>query len=419
MLNNKFKFHVLIFLVINAWQVFGQINSSNSKSNTVLMAKALIDVENGKVISNPIVFIKDGKIEKIEFGKVAPKDVHIINLSDQYILPGLIDSHTHLCHEYFGELDNVSGSNTIVETVMMSDGDRALLGAKNAKEMLMAGFTSARDLGNSGVDNARALRDAINKGWMTGPRLFVSTRAISPIGGQFAKVTPELHESIVSKEYIEVSNVDEARKAVRSAIYDGADCIKVIVNNGKLVLSKEELKTIVDEAKLAGIKVAAHATNGDGPALLAIEAGVNSIEHGYILSAETLNKMAEKNIFLVPTDAAGVERYQKRIQRAIKADVNIAFGSDLYYFNELKTRGQMSISSYVSYKEAGMSNEQILRSATMIPGILLAGSGKIGLIQNGYFADVIAVEENPLENIHTLENVVFVMKEGIVIKSNK
>ena len=176
------------------------------------------------------------------------------------------------------------------------------------------------------------------------------------------------------------------------------------------------MTAIVDEAKRAGLKVAAHATNGDGPSLLAIKAGVSSIEHGYTLSSEVLQLMAEKNIYLVPTDAQGVERYQKRIQRAIAAKVKIAFGSDLYYYNANITRGQMAVGSYVSYKEAGMTNLQVLQSATMHPGELLAGEGKIGLLQNGYFADIIAVEENPLDNIRTLEKVVFVMKEGEVIK---
>jgi imidazolonepropionase-like amidohydrolase len=120
--------------------------------------------------------------------------------------------------------------------------------------------------------------------------------------------------------------------------------------------------------------------------------------------------------YLVPTDATGVERYQQRIQRALDAKVKIAFGSDLYYYNAQVTRGQMAAGSYQAYKASGMSNLQILQSATMHPGVLLTGEGKIGLLQNGYFADIIAVEENPLENIRTLENVVFVMKGGEVIK---
>jgi imidazolonepropionase-like amidohydrolase len=204
---------------------------------------------------------------------------------------------------------------------------------------------------------------------------------------------------------------------VRQAIYDGADCIKIIVNNDRLVLSEEELIAIVAEARRAGLKVAAHATNGDGPSLLAIKAGVNSIEHGYTISTEVLKLMAEKGIYLVPTDAPGVDRYQKRIQRAVEAKVKIAFGSDLYYYNAQLTRGQMTAGTYQTYKASGMSNLQILQSATMHPGALLAGDGKIGLLQSGYFADIIALDENPLDNIRALENVFFVMKGGDVVKN--
>ena len=381
------------------------------------MAKALIDVQTGKTITDPVVYIREGKIEKIGSGLEVPANARLIDLSGKYILPGLIDAHTHLCHEYHGELEKIPGANTIVETVNLTEADRALLGAKYAREMLMSGYTSARDLGNSGIRSAVALRDAINKGWVVGPRLFVSTRVLSPVGGQFSKMTPEMQKVIVPKEYVEISNADEARSAVRQAIYDGADCIKIIVNNDKLVLSEEELTAIVEEAKRAGLRIAAHATNGDGPSLLAIRAGVNSIEHGYTISTAVLKLMSEKNIYLVPTDAPGVERYQKRIQRALEAKVKIAFGSDLYYYNAQATRGQMTAGSYQSYKDSGMSNLQILQSATMHPGALLAGEGKMGLLSNGYFADIIAVDENPLDNIRTLESVVFVMKEGEVFKN--
>lgn len=406
----------LCILLLCYTVLYAQTANNNQKELTVLIAKALIDVQTGKTINNPVVYIREGKIEKIGSGLEVPVDAKLIDLSGKYILPGLIDAHTHLCHEYYGELEKISGANTIVETVKLTEGDRALLGARNAKEMLMSGYTSVRDLGNSGINSAVALREAINKGWVIGPRLFVSTRALSPIGGQFAKMTSEVHNPIVSKEYVEINSAEEARRAVRQAIYDGADCIKIIVNNDRLVLTEEELTAIVEEAKGAGLKVAAHATNGDGPSLRAIKAGVNSIEHGYTISAEVLKLMSEKNIYLVPTDAAGVERYQKRIQRALEAKVKIAFGSDLYYYDAQATRGQMTAGTYKSYKDAGMSNLQILQSATMHPGVLLAGEGKIGLLSNGYFADIIASDENPLDNIRTLENVVFVMKGGEVMK---
>lgn len=227
-----------------------------------------------------------------------------------------------------------------------------------------------------------------------------------------------LQRTIISRDYVEINGVDDARRAVRQAIFDGADCIKIIVNNDRLVLSAEELTAIVQEAQRAGLRVAAHATQGDGPALLAIEAGVNSIEHGYTLSESVLKKMASAGIYLVPTDRRGVSRYQQRIQRALTAGVKIAFGSDMYYVDANLGRGQVTVGTFRSYMDAGMTNLQILQSATMHPGALIAGDSKLGLIEEGYFADIIAVPENPLENILTVEKVHFVMKQGVVVKND-
>lgn len=386
---------------------------------TAIVAKGMIDVRNGKLIDRIVVLIREGKILQAGPGLKIPKNATVISLADSYLVPGLVDAHSHLCHEYSYELEKVSGSNTITESVMLNDAARAMLGVKNARSLLMSGYTTARDLGNSGTNADVALKKAINEGWTVGPRLYVSTRALSPVGGQFAPMDVELQRTIISREYVEINGVEDARRAVRQAIFDGADCIKIIVNNGRLILSVEELTAIVQEAQRAGLRVAAHATQGDGPASLAIKAGVNSIEHGYTLSEAVLKTMASAGIYLVPTDARGVSRYQQRIQRALAAGVKIAFGSDMYYQHPTLSRGQLTVGTYRSYIDAGMTNIQILQSATMHPGTLIAGEGKIGLIEPGYFADIIAVAENPLENILTLEKVQFVMKEGVVVKNDK
>lgn len=406
---------IIIFL-LSIFSVTAQTPVAGQKELTVIRAKGLVDVRNGKLIAPAIVYIRNGKIEKTGKDLDIPANSTVVDLSSKYLLPGLIDAHTHLCHEYQYELEKVPGANTVVETAIVDNATRALIGVRNAREMINSGYTTVRDLGNSGVNTDIALRDAINKGWVTGPRMFVSTRALSPIGGQFTKMPDDVRQVLVPKEYVEVSGVEGARKAVKQAIYDGADCIKIIVNNNRMVLSQEELNAIVEEAKKAGLKVAAHATNGDGPSLMAIKAGVNSIEHGYTLSADVLKLMAAQDVYLVPTDATGIERYQQRIKRALAANVKIAFGSDMYFYDPLRNRGQVTVSTYRSYIAAGMSNIQILQSATMHPGVLVAGEGKAGLLEAGYYADIIAVEKNPLTNIEALENVVFVMKEGKVIK---
>lgn len=385
---------------------------------TAIVAKGMIDVRNGRLVNRIVVLVCEGKILQAGPGLNIPKNATVISLSDSYLVPGLVDAHSHLCHDYSYELEKVPGSNMVTESVMLDNATRAMLGVKNARSLIMSGYTTARDLGNAGTNADVALKKAINEGWTMGPRLYVSTRTLSPIGGQFPRMDIELQRSVISREYVEINGVDDARRAVRQAIFDGADCIKIIVNNDRLVLSAEELTAIVQEAKRAGLRVAAHATQGDGPALLAIKAGVNSIEHGYTLSEPVLKMMASEGIYLVPTDGRGVSRYQQRIQRALAAGVKIAFGSDVYYKDPILNRGQVTVGTYRSYIDAGMTNLQILQSATMHPGSLVAGEGKIGLIEPGYFADIIAVAENPLENILTLEKVHFVMKEGVVVKND-
>ncbi|ACU60411.1 amidohydrolase family protein [Chitinophaga pinensis] len=382
---------------------------------TVIKAKGLIDVRNGRLIEQAVIHILNGKIERAGSNLEIPVGATVINLSDKYLLPGLIDAHTHLCHEYQYELEKVPGANIVVETAVIDNATRALIGVRNARDMINSGYTTVRDLGNSGVNADIALRDAINKNWIPGPRVFASTRAISPIGGQFTRMPDDVRRELVQREYVEISGVEEARRAVKEAIYDGADCIKIIVNNDRMCLNQEELNAIVEEAHKANLKVAAHATNGDGPSLMAIKAGVNSIEHGYTLSSDVLKLMAAQGVYLVPTDRTGVERYQQRIKRALAANVKIAFGSDMYFLDAQRNRGQVTVSTYRSYIEAGMNNIQILQSATMNPGILIAGEGKVGLLEKGYFADIIALDKNPLTNIEAIENVVFVMKEGKVI----
>jgi imidazolonepropionase-like amidohydrolase len=391
------------------------LNAQNKKSSNwvAITAKRMIDVRSGKEIPDVVILVEKNKITAVGSNLKIPDSVQIIALGDVTILPGLIDAHTHLLHQYYTRYGD-DESNRLLEMIQLGPAKRALLGAKLAREMLEAGFTSVRDLGNSSINADIALRDAINDGYVAGPRMFVSTRAISPVGGQFQSVTPAAQQ-LLSQEYVQISGVEEARKAVRQAIYDGADCIKVIVNSGSRRLSPEEMKVIVEEARRANLPVAAHATDGDGPSMIAAEAGVSSIEHAYTISETVLNLMAKKNIFLVPTDVPGVTKYQERIKRAIKAGVRIAIGSDIYYEFPGKTRGQACSGMYKSYVVSGMTNIEVLRAATLNPADLI-GNTSIGAIEVGRFADIIAVKGNPLTDIGVLEGVAFVMKDGKVYK---
>jgi imidazolonepropionase-like amidohydrolase len=308
-----------------------------------------------------------------------------------------------------------------------------------AREALEAGITTVRDLGNSGRNGDVALRDAINQGWVPGPRMYVSTRALSAAGGQFGSVAAEA-QHLIDEEYAVISGVEEARKAVRQAFYDGADLVKVIVNTGPRVVSLDEMKVIVDEAHRVNKKVAAHAI-GDLATRISADAGVDSIEHAYVIPDDALKTMAAKKIFMVPTDpevedlanllaeklhrtAAQIASDRQRsdaskkdrIDRALKAGVRIAFGSDMYYDAPTWGRGVASITTLESYARFGMPPIEVIRTATSNAADLL-GVERLGAVQTGKFADIIAVDGDPLADISVLRKVRWVMKNGAVVKT--
>ncbi len=399
----------------------------------ILRARRLIDVRAGSVINNAVIVVEGTRIKAVGADLPIPSGTQVIDLGNLTVLPGLIDCHTHLLQNYNADIGG-DGPNMILTVTQMGTAKRALLGAAMGREMLEAGFTMVRDLGNSGVNGDVALRDAINAGWVVGPRLRVSTRALAPVGGQFGALSSETQQ-IIEQEYVPISGVEEARRAVRQALYDGADWIKVIVNNGRLVLSLEEVKAIVLEAHRLGRPVAAHATDEQSTSIAA-EAGVDSIEHAYEVSDEVLKRMAEKQIFLVPTDGpiesyvlsstltpaqreqAGervkpfLERSRNRLARAIKMGVLIAAGSDAYFQQPGKTRGQASLGMFRAYAEAGMTPIEIIRSATIKAAELLGWHDRVGSIEANKLADLVAVEGDPLTDITALGRVRFVMKGG-------
>jgi len=408
-------------------------------------AARLIDGKSDTPIENPVVLIEGRRIIAVGSGLTIPKDAKVIDLGNLTLLPGLIDVHTHLLTEMDGTNVSLQDVETLKIVATESTAQRALLGAKLGREDLEAGITTVRDVGNSGVNGDVALRNAIDWGWLPGPRIDAATRALAAPGGQFGRLTPEA-QKIIDQEYVILNGPDSARQAVRQALYDGANCIKVIVNGTPADVTLDEMKAIVDQAHTAGVKVAAHAI-GDKPTRIAAEAGVDSIEHGYIIPDDVLKMMVQKHIFLVPTDGT-VEEFLKmifgkrqptaeeraeqeswirkyvegnrdRLQRALKFGVPIAAGSDMYLTMPDQDRGQASLNVLDAYAAEGMTPLQIIHAATSNAAELLGWQDRIGALEAGKFADLIAVPGDPLRDISVLHHAQFVMKSGVVVKNAK
>jgi imidazolonepropionase-like amidohydrolase len=439
---NKLKFALAAFVTALSSLIAIEAQTTPRPQIIAIRAARLIDGKSETPVSNAVILIEGARITNVGSGISIPANAEIIDLGNATLLPGLIDCHTHLLQNYDSAIGN-DNPNMILTVTQLGTARRALLGAAMGREDLEAGITTVRDLGNSGINGDIALRDAINAGWVTGPRIIASTRALSAAGGQFGRVTAET-QKIIEQEYVVISGVEEARRAVRQALYDGADCIKVIVDTFPRVLSLEEMKVIVEEAHRVNRKVAAHAVS-DMACRIAAEAGVDSIEHAYAISEATLKIMAEKKIFLIPTDAPVdvyinllikprnptpeelkqaeeqikmfAQRGQRRIANAIKLSVPVAAGSDMYYRVPGKTRGQASLYMLRAYRESGMSTAQIIRAATSDAAQLLGLQTRLGSIEAGKLADIIAVTGDPLKDIMELERVRFVMKGGEVVKN--
>jgi imidazolonepropionase-like amidohydrolase len=434
---HQFISPILLILLLSGMPQMAQQNTSPVK-RVALRGARLLDVKNGRVINHPLILIDGNRITNVEPNLSVPDNVEVLDLGDVTILPGLIDCHTHLllnADRNFGG----DANNFVLNVMQLGTTKRALFGAAMGREVLEAGFTTVRDLGNSGMNGDVALRDAINAGWVTGPRMFVSTRALSAPGGQFGRLSPET-QKIIEQEYVAVSGTEEARRAVRQAIYDGANLIKVIVDTGPRLISLEEMRVIVEEAHRVKLRVAAHVVS-DQAARIAAEAGVDSIEHAYDVSDEVLKIMAAKRIFLVPTDGPietdarlyvlpsevwkqvepgtkrFIERSRQRLERAFRAGVPIAFGTDTYYRIPVMTRGQAIAVCFRQYVASGMKPWDVIRAATINAAALIGVPDLIGSIEPEHFADIIAITGDPSSNITALENVGFVMKNGQIIKN--
>lgn len=441
MLNCRLRFAVLVSFIAVTSLILTAQNAGPTQRTIAIRAARLIDGQSDTVIKDAVVLVMGEKITAVGSRLAIPANAKIIDLGDATLLPGLIDAHTHLLTEMDGSNISLQDVEMLRIVATQNTAERALLGAKLGKEDLEAGITTVRDVGNSGVNGDVALQRAIDRGWVQGPRMVVSTRALAAQGGQFGPLIPAA-QPLIEQEYAVIHGPESARQAVRQALYDGAGCVKVIVNGSPASVTLDEMKAIVDEAHTVGVKVAAHAI-GREATRIAAEAGVNSIEHAYVVPDDVLKMMAEKHIYLVPTDgtlrtflqmsfgthqpteseraerekefAPFVKQEQDRLVRAVKLGVPIAAGSDMYLSMPGLTRGQASLLVYEAYADAGIAPMDIIHAATRNAAELLGMKDQIGTVEPGKLADIIAVPGDPLKDIRALEHAKFVMKGGVFV----
>lgn len=392
---------------------------------TAIKAGIIVFPDSGKSAMKQQLLVERGRITAIGNSLSFPSDSKIVDLSDYTVLPGLIDAHTHLCATVDDKWDL---GDFWIMALQRRQGFRAILGAQHARDMLNAGFTTVRDVGNAGDYLDADLAKAIRFGIVPGPRVIYAGRIIAPYGGQFWD-TPADRHLLENPEYYFADSHDELRRAIRENIYFGAQVIKIVVDAQQYVYSAEDIRFVVDEAHTAGVPVAAHVQSERG-AHNAIEGGVDSIEHAWKISDLDLALARKKGIALVPTDtpeallanygmdAAQATRvyaaHRERLKRAVQANVPIVFGTDIMFDMKERSRGELAIDFVDSMLDAGMTPANILESMTSQAAKLLGVADQRGSLRTGAAADLIAVRGNPLSDIHTLREVVFVMKDGAI-----
>ena len=403
---------------------------------TYLQCGQLIDVEQGKILSEYTIVVEGNTIIDVVKGySIGETSDIVVDLKSKTVMPGLMDMHVHL--------EGESNPKKYIERFTKSDIDVAFDAALYAKRTLMAGFTTVRDLGGSGVNTA--LRNAINRGVTEGPRVYSAGKSIATTGGHADPTNGyrrDLQGDPGPKEGV-INSPEEARKAVRQRYKNGADVIKITATGGVLSVAKdgsgpqftqEEVNAIVEIANEYGMITAAHAHGVEGMKR-AILAGITSIEHGTKMDDEIRKLMVEKGTYYVPTISAGkfvaekakIKGYfpdiivpkaleigpliDETFSKAYKAGVKIAFGTD----SGVSPHGENG-KEFKYMVDAGMPPMKAIQSATISTAQMLRINDKLGVIKKGYLADIIAVDDDPLKNISTMEKVSFVMKDGVVYK---
>ncbi len=416
--------------------------SAQTERPIVLKAARLFDGKADRVVSPGLLVIAAGKIQRVGPASEIPTDARVIDLGNATLLPGFMDAHTHLTYT-----PSVFSAQGRLDGLARTTAERTIEASLNARNTLMAGFTTVRDLGSMDFIDV-GLRNAIQRGLLPGPRMLVAVKSLSSTGGH-CDPTNGLRAGYVAEPDWKsgiANNADEFRGAVRFNVKYGADVIKTCATGGVLSLNNDvdspqltqaELNAIADEAHAKGRKAAAHAHGNEG-ARRAVLAGIDSIEHGSFLKDETLNLMRERGTFYVPTLLAGdsiIQALEKgavmdprnvakarkangevtaTFRNAVQKGVRIAFGTDAGVFAHGRNAEEFGL-----LVRAGMTPVAALKTATSVDAELLGLSDRLGSIEPGKLADVIAVPGDPTQDIGVTGKVLFVMKEGVVFRNDR
>jgi imidazolonepropionase-like amidohydrolase len=391
-----------------------------------IRAGNVIDPAKGTVAKNQIILVKDGKI--VEFGPAVaiPAGAQIVDLSNEWVMPGIMDAHTHVTL-----IERGHGIPLSEDYLEKGKGTRALEGLRISQTLLNAGITTVRDVGNEGNYASVDLRNAINNGWFVGPTILTSGKIIAPFGGQSKRMPPDIG-AFWRFEYIDADGPEEIRKAIRENIFYGADLIKLVADNGPYHYSEEEIRAAAYETHHANRALAVHVLGGEA-ARNVILGGADSIEHGWDLDDDLLRLMKEKGTFLAGTDfpSAHLEwaEYRNakvraanildRLGRAYKIGVKMAFSTDAVFEIPGKTRADLAWDYLAVWRTAGVPPAEILKAMTTNCAELLRIQNERGAIAPGLYGDIVAMPENPLENVESLRKIDFVMKNGALIRSPK
>jgi imidazolonepropionase-like amidohydrolase len=442
-----------LVLLMSALASAAPLRAQPAAPAIVVNAARLLDPRTGSVVPSAAVLIEGDRIKQVGSSAQVrvPAAATIIDLGKATLLPGMIDGHTHLFLNVIvlPEAERARHFNglfapELLLAIVESPTKRALMAAQSAREDLESGITTVRILGHSGVDGDTELRDAIDAGRIPGPRILAAGRKLVTRGSGYVRsLNPALAEAILQQEFLLLDGgTDVARQAVRQNAFQNVDLIKVTVDEN---LTVNELTAVVEEAHRQHLKVAAHAVETTS-IQTAIDAGVDSIEHGNEATDEQLRQMRDRGVFLdltptfygdtylklaepviVISPAERAERlrsasfrkklYDQLVQRVLKSGVRFAMGTDMCWFYSGKTCGQATVATFVHLHQAGMPALDVIRAVTSSAAEMLGWDDRIGTIAPGRFADLVAVSGDPVADIGELERVRFVMKGGQVVRN--